>query len=126
MPTLKHYPVRPDLDQLKHQAKDLLRDSWPLMLAGLAVMVYTRIDQIMLGDCINLMRMLPPASVHCVFADPPYNLQLRGELRRPDDSLVDAWTRTGTDSTISPPMTPSPAHGSPNVAGCCARMAPCG
>jgi modification methylase len=28
--------------------------------------------------------------VHCVFADPPYNQQLRGELRRPDDSLVDA------------------------------------
>jgi modification methylase len=41
--------------------------------------------------------MLPPASVHCVFADPPYNLQLRGELRRPDDSLVDGvdedWDR---------------------------------
>src|SRR5271169_6168436 len=35
------------------------------------------------------MRMLPSASVDCVFADPPYNLQLRGELRRPDDSLVD-------------------------------------
>ncbi len=33
--------------------------------------------------------MLPDASVDCVFADPPYNLQLRGELRRPDDSLVD-------------------------------------
>ena len=44
----------------------------------------------MLGDCIPLMGMLPPASVHCIFADPPYNLQLRGELRRPDDSLVDA------------------------------------
>jgi modification methylase len=44
-----------------------------------------------------MMRMLPPASVHCVFADPPYNLQLRGELRRPDDSLVDGvdeeWDR---------------------------------
>ena len=35
------------------------------------------------------MRMLPAASVHCVFADPPYNLQLRSELRRPDDSIVD-------------------------------------
>ena len=44
-----------------------------------------------------MMRMLPPASMHCVFADPPYNLQLRGELRRPDDSLVDGvdeeWDR---------------------------------
>ena len=41
--------------------------------------------------------MLPSASVDCVFADPPYNLQLRGELRRPDDSLVDGvdddWDR---------------------------------
>ncbi len=55
------------------------------------------LDQILLGDCIRLMGMLPPASVHCVFADPPYNLQLRGELRRPDDSLVDGvdedWDR---------------------------------
>src|SRR5471030_1812158 len=47
------------------------------------------LDQILLGDCIELMRMLPSGSIDCVFADPPYNLQLRGELRRPDDSLVD-------------------------------------
>ncbi len=55
------------------------------------------LDQVLLGDCIALMRMLPAASIHCVFADPPYNLQLRGELRRPDDSLVDGvdddWDR---------------------------------
>jgi len=55
------------------------------------------LDQILLGDAVRTMRMLPPASVHCVFADPPYNLQLRGELRRPDDSLVDGvdddWDR---------------------------------
>ena len=55
------------------------------------------LDQVLLGDCIPMMGMLPPASVHCVFADPPYNLQLRGELRRPDDSLVDGvdddWDR---------------------------------
>lgn len=55
------------------------------------------LDQILLGDCRRLLPMLPPASVHCVFADPPYNLQLNGELRRPDDSLVDAvdeeWDR---------------------------------
>jgi modification methylase len=47
------------------------------------------LDQILLGDAGHMLRMLPDASVHCVFADPPYNLQLRGELRRPDDSLVD-------------------------------------
>jgi modification methylase len=55
------------------------------------------LDQVLLGDSVRLMRMLPPASVHCVFADPPYNLQLRGELRRPDDSVVDGvdeeWDR---------------------------------
>ncbi len=55
------------------------------------------LDQVLLGDCIQLLRMLPSASIDCVFADPPYNLQLRGELRRPDDSLVDGvdeeWDR---------------------------------
>ncbi len=55
------------------------------------------LDQVLRGDCVGIMDMLPPASVHCVFADPPYNLQLRGELRRPDDSLVDGvdddWDR---------------------------------
>jgi modification methylase len=55
------------------------------------------LDQILRGDCVEMMRMLPACSVHCVFADPPYNLQLRGELRRPDDSLVDGvdedWDR---------------------------------
>ena len=55
------------------------------------------LDQILLGDCIPVMGMLPTASFDCVFADPPYNLQLRGELRRPDDSVVDGvdeeWDR---------------------------------
>jgi modification methylase len=36
------------------------------------------------------MAALPAASVDLVFADPPYNLQLQGDLRRPDDSKVDA------------------------------------
>jgi modification methylase len=55
------------------------------------------VDRILVGDCIALMRQLPPASVHAIFADPPYNLQLKGDLRRPDTSLVDAvdddWDR---------------------------------
>jgi len=46
--------------------------------------------RIILGDCIAAMESLPPASVDLVFADPPYNLQLQGELHRPDDSRVDA------------------------------------
>jgi modification methylase len=55
------------------------------------------LDQVIRGDAVRIMQTLPPASVHCVFADPPYNLQLGGELRRPDESLVDgvteAWDR---------------------------------
>ena len=48
------------------------------------------LDQVIVGDCIAALESLPPASVDLVFADPPYNLQLGGDLRRPDDSLVDA------------------------------------
>src|SRR5262245_51425283 len=46
--------------------------------------------RIIRGNCVKAMAELPPASVDLVFADPPYNLQLRGDLRRPDDSRVDA------------------------------------
>ncbi|MCB9995699.1 MAG: site-specific DNA-methyltransferase [Rhodospirillales bacterium] len=42
------------------------------------------------GDCIKIMRALPKESVDTVFADPPYNLQLNGDLHRPNNSLVDA------------------------------------
>ena len=48
------------------------------------------LDQILDGDCIEVMRGLPEASVDLIFADPPYNLQLRGDLHRPDNSKVDA------------------------------------
>src|SRR6202011_5380057 len=45
---------------------------------------------IMRGNCVAEMAALPAASVDLVFADPPYNLQLQGDLKRPDDSRVDA------------------------------------
>src|SRR6202790_3547115 len=45
---------------------------------------------ILVGDCVAEMAKLPAASVDLVFADPPYNLQLQGDLKRPDDSRVDA------------------------------------
>jgi len=48
------------------------------------------LNQILAGDCIEVMRSLPEASVDLIFADPPYNLQLRGDLHRPDNSRVDA------------------------------------
>ena len=55
------------------------------------------LDTILAGDCIEVMRALPEGSVDLIFADPPYNLQLKGELHRPDNSRVDAvdddWDR---------------------------------
>jgi modification methylase len=47
------------------------------------------LDQVLPGDCIELMSSLPESSVDLVFADPPYNLQLRNQLYRPNMSRVD-------------------------------------
>ncbi|MGH6964386.1 MAG: DNA-methyltransferase, partial [Phenylobacterium sp.] len=47
-------------------------------------------DTIILGDCLEELKKLPDRSVDLVFADPPYNLQLGGDLLRPDNSKVDA------------------------------------
>jgi modification methylase len=46
--------------------------------------------RILVGDCATEMAKLPADSVDLVFADPPYNLQLASDLKRPDDSKVDA------------------------------------
>ncbi|MCA0846891.1 MAG: DNA methyltransferase [Salipiger thiooxidans] len=48
------------------------------------------LNTILDGDCIEMMNSLPAESVDLIFADPPYNLQLKGELHRPDNSRVDA------------------------------------
>ena len=45
---------------------------------------------IMHGDCIEQMKKLPDNSVDVIFADPPYNMQLGGDLHRPDSTKVDA------------------------------------
>ena len=49
-----------------------------------------KLDRVIEGDCVAAMRALPMASVDLIFADPPYNLQLKGDLHRPNNSLVDA------------------------------------
>jgi modification methylase len=48
------------------------------------------LNQILHGDCIEILRSLPENSVDLVFADPPYNLQLRNDLYRPNMTKVDA------------------------------------
>ena len=47
------------------------------------------IDQILEGDCLEILDTLPAESVDMVFADPPYNLQLQQNLWRPNLTLVD-------------------------------------
>jgi len=55
------------------------------------------LDQVIRGCGVAAMKRLPAKSVDVVFADPPYNLQLQGELFRPDNSKVNAvnanWDR---------------------------------
>ena len=48
------------------------------------------IDTILKGDCVAALNRLPDHSIDIIFADPPYNLQLDGDLHRPDQSKVDA------------------------------------
>ena len=48
------------------------------------------LNDIIAGDCVAAMADLPSACVDLIFADPPYNLQLKGQLHRPDNSRVDA------------------------------------
>ena len=54
-------------------------------------------ETIIEGDCIEALKRMPDGCADLVFADPPYNLQLGGELLRPDNSRVDAvdddWDR---------------------------------
>lgn len=55
------------------------------------------VGQILLGDCIEVLSLLPEKSVDLIFADPPYNLQLQGDLWRPNftrvDAVVDDWDK---------------------------------
>jgi modification methylase len=50
------------------------------------------VNKILKGDCISVMKSLPDKCVDMIFADPPYNLQLGGDLTRPDNSNVNGVT----------------------------------
>ena len=50
-------------------------------------------NQIILGDSIKEMKKLKDHSVDLIFADPPYNLQLKDTLYRPDQTTVEAVTQ---------------------------------
>jgi len=55
------------------------------------------LNRILQGDCIDVLNSLPENSVDVIFADPPYNMQLKETLSRPDNSKVDgvhdAWDK---------------------------------
>ena len=60
------------------------------------------LDQVLVGDSLQVMEQLPPESIDLIFADPPYNLQLRQDLWRPNltrvEGVADAWDQfTGFD-----------------------------
>ncbi len=67
------------------------------ILRGMVKSLPFETNKILIGDCVTVMAGLPEGSVDLVFADPPYNLQLEGELRRPNNSRVDGvdegWDR---------------------------------
>jgi len=46
-------------------------------------------NKILQGNCVEVLDALPENSVDMIFADPPYNLQLGGELLRPNNTKVD-------------------------------------
>lgn len=58
-------------------------------------MSLTPVNRILQGDALEVLKTLPEASIDLIFADPPYNLQLNGELWRPNltrvDAVDDAW-----------------------------------
>jgi site-specific DNA-methyltransferase (adenine-specific) len=58
------------------------------------------LDQIIQGDCVEVMQSFPENSIDLIFADPPYNLQLQNELWRPNMTKVDAvnddWDQFGS------------------------------
>ena len=76
------------------------------------------LNQILAGDCLELLPTIPDASIDLVFADPPYNLQLGGNLTRPNHSLVagvdDHWDQF-TDFKAYDDFC---APGCPNAAAC--------
>jgi modification methylase len=77
------------------------------------------LNTILDGDCIEVMNgACRKASVDLIFADPPYNLQLKGTLHRPNNTEVDACDDHWDQFDSFAPTTSSPATGLPPRGGC--------
>jgi modification methylase len=77
----------------RHRARvraiSLLRRQRVVMVARHRSSSELPLNRIIEGDCLASLARLPTASIDLVFADPPYNLQLGGELLRPNNTRVD-------------------------------------
>ncbi len=73
------------------------------LIRGAAPPFELPLGQVLEEDCIAAMARLPDASIDMIFADPPYNLQLGGDLYRPEGGRVDAvdddWDKFDTFET---------------------------
>lgn len=60
------------------------------------------LNKIHKGDCLEILKQIPDNSVDLIFADPPYNLQLKNPLFRPNQTMVnavnDSWDKFGSFS----------------------------
>ena len=76
------------------KVEDYLDDISQLILQGILRINFSvtilPLNQILHGDCIEILNSLPENSVDLIFADPPYNLQLQNDLYRPNMTKVDA------------------------------------
>ena len=72
----------------------------PLADIGRAPKSDAWLNSIIKGDCVAALEALPDQSIDVIFADPPYNLQLGGDLFRPEggrvDAVDDAWDKFAT------------------------------
>ena len=57
-------------------------------------------NKIINGDSLEELKKIPSETFDLIFADPPYNLQLKRELTRPDRSKVSAVNDNGINSKI--------------------------
>src|SRR5258708_20053745 len=89
-------------------------------------------SRIVVGDCVAEMSKLPAASVDLLFAYPPYNLQLKADLKRPDESHVDAvnndWDKVSSfaayDDFTRPSLSPPPPSIKPSAPPCATHSYP--
>lgn len=58
------------------------------------------VDTVIQGDCVEVLAGFPDGCIDLIFADPPYNLQLRQALYRPNmtqvDAVTDEWDQFGS------------------------------